>query len=226
MLNARMFDYIHRLQTIEDPLKRVEWIMRGCTIFFPFKRGTIYTYSPLNYLGEGIILIEEDTIEPLNMIKEDVRNFPPIYYALSQKRPHQTIIEPKNWPIQYIEQFQLTSLVIIPICYSGTVIGTALIDRSIEEQEVTKDIIDALYQYFQISAQWLFPHSSGRQKLSKREKEVLQKLSYGYSLKEMADFMGLSEFTVRDYLTSASRKLGTKHRTEAVAVAMRNGLII
>ncbi|MFV8829005.1 LuxR C-terminal-related transcriptional regulator [Alkalihalobacterium sp. APHAB7] len=226
MLNAKIFNYINSLQTIEDPMKRVEWIMRGCTVFFRVNRAGIYTYSPLNYLGQGIILIEDDTIEPLNMIKGDVRDFPPIYYALSKKRPHQTNIGPRNWPIQYIEQFQLTSLVIIPICYSGTVIGTALIDRFIDENEATEEVIEALFQYFQLSAQWLYPHSSVRQKLSKREKEVLQKLSYGYSLKEMADFMGISEFTVRDYITSASRKLGTKHRTETVAVAMRNGLII
>ncbi|WP_216828621.1 helix-turn-helix transcriptional regulator [Alkalihalobacterium elongatum] len=226
MLDVKVFDYIHSLQTIDDPLKRVEWMMKGCTIFFPFNRGTIYTYSPLNYIGEGILLVEDGNIQPLNMIKEDVRDFPPIYYALSKKRPHQTTIEPKNWPIHYIEQFQLTYLIIIPICYSGTVIGTALIDRCIDDREITAEVLEDLYQYFQISSQWLLPHSKTKHKLSKREKEVLQKLSYGYSLKEMADFMGLSEFTVRDYLTSASRKLGTKHRTEAVAVAMRSGIII
>nr|WP_139365057.1 response regulator transcription factor [Litchfieldia alkalitelluris] len=37
--------------------------------------------------------------------------------------------------------------------------------------------------------------------------------------------MSISEFTARDYLTSVNRKLGIRHRAEAVGVALRTGLI-
>ncbi|XGZ09400.1 response regulator transcription factor [Peribacillus sp. RS7] len=62
--------------------------------------------------------------------------------------------------------------------------------------------------------------------LSKREVEVLQHLANGLGLKQMAPKMNVSEFTVRDHISSAIRKLGVSHRTEAVAVAIRNKMII
>ncbi|MED3692250.1 LuxR C-terminal-related transcriptional regulator [Peribacillus butanolivorans] len=42
----------------------------------------------------------------------------------------------------------------------------------------------------------------------------------------MAPKMRVSEYTVRDYISSAIRKLGVNHRTEAVAVAIRHKIII
>jgi DNA-binding CsgD family transcriptional regulator len=83
----------------------------------------------------------------------------------------------------------------------------------------------SLHHYFKLAAGIVSLHSQQQTILSKRELEVLQRLSYGYSMKEMAEDMGISEFTVRDYLTAVNRKLGTKHRAEAVGVALRAGII-
>lgn len=62
-------------------------------------------------------------------------------------------------------------------------------------------------------------------KLSKREIEVLEQLSLGWSTKEMASNMGISEFTARDYIASAMKKLNVKHRAQAIGEAIRSGLI-
>jgi DNA-binding NarL/FixJ family response regulator len=61
--------------------------------------------------------------------------------------------------------------------------------------------------------------------LSRRELEVLQYLSSGKSNKEIARLMNITEGTVKFHVTAVMGKLGVKSRTEAVAVAIRRGLI-
>ncbi|MDQ0861694.1 DNA-binding NarL/FixJ family response regulator [Bacillus sp. V2I10] len=54
---------------------------------------------------------------------------------------------------------------------------------------------------------------------------MLQHLANGYCMKEMASYMKISEFTFRDYISAVIRKLGVKHRAEAVAVGLRKRMI-
>jgi two-component system, NarL family, response regulator len=61
--------------------------------------------------------------------------------------------------------------------------------------------------------------------LSKRETEVLRHLAQGRSNKEIARIVGITEGTVKFHVTSVMAKLGAKSRTEAVAVAVRRGLV-
>lgn len=57
--------------------------------------------------------------------------------------------------------------------------------------------------------------------LSARELTVLQALSYGNEIEEIADMLMLSVPTVRTFLRRAQRKLNAKTRTQAVVEAMR-----
>jgi len=61
--------------------------------------------------------------------------------------------------------------------------------------------------------------------LTPREREVLQLLGRGQSNKQVAARLGVAEATVKVHVTSILAKLGAASRTEAVAVAMRRGLI-
>ena len=61
--------------------------------------------------------------------------------------------------------------------------------------------------------------------LSRREIEVLQKVASGFSTKEAARDLGISTHTVKTHLERAFDKLGVSHRAEAVAVALRQGLV-
>jgi DNA-binding NarL/FixJ family response regulator len=61
--------------------------------------------------------------------------------------------------------------------------------------------------------------------LSRRELEVLQHLASGKSNKEIARITRITEGTVKFHVTAVMGKLGVKSRTEAVAVAIRKGLI-
>lgn len=61
--------------------------------------------------------------------------------------------------------------------------------------------------------------------LSDREIDCLNWTSAGKTSAEIADILGLSEHTVNHYLNRAARKLDSVNRTQAVAKALRLGLI-
>lgn len=62
--------------------------------------------------------------------------------------------------------------------------------------------------------------------LSPREREVLALLAEGASNKEIARALALSIHTVKFHVASLSEKLGARSRVEAVAIAIRAGLVM
>lgn len=61
--------------------------------------------------------------------------------------------------------------------------------------------------------------------LTPREREVLASVARGERSKEIAAHLGLSERTVKAYLSSIYDKLGVDSRAAAIAVAMARGLL-
>ena len=64
---------------------------------------------------------------------------------------------------------------------------------------------------------------SGSDPLNDRERAVLRRAEEGLSNKEIADALGLSPGTVRNYLSEAAQKLGADNRIEATRIARANG---
>ncbi len=62
--------------------------------------------------------------------------------------------------------------------------------------------------------------------LSLREREVLALLAEGASNKEIARALALSVHTVKFHVASLTEKLGARSRVEAVAIAIRAGLMM
>jgi DNA-binding NarL/FixJ family response regulator len=62
-------------------------------------------------------------------------------------------------------------------------------------------------------------------RLSERELEILSLVAGGLDSKEIARELFLSHETVRTHMAHALAKLGARSRAQAVAVAIRNGLI-
>jgi DNA-binding NarL/FixJ family response regulator len=61
--------------------------------------------------------------------------------------------------------------------------------------------------------------------LSKREKEVFDKLIYGYTNEEAAKELSISKRTVESHRASIMKKLNLKSRTELVRYALQHGLL-
>jgi two-component system response regulator DesR len=65
--------------------------------------------------------------------------------------------------------------------------------------------------------------SAGDNPLTEREREVLAASEGGATIEDVAARLYLSEGTVRNYLSSAIKKLGTRNRVEAARLAQRRG---
>jgi DNA-binding CsgD family transcriptional regulator len=62
--------------------------------------------------------------------------------------------------------------------------------------------------------------------LTLRERQVLAALAEGLSTKQVAAQLGVSRWTVRDHLASASLKLGARTATQAVVIAVERGVLV
>ena len=61
--------------------------------------------------------------------------------------------------------------------------------------------------------------------LSKREREILQKVADGSTTRQVATELGISPHTVKTHLERIFEKLGANDRAQAVAIAIRQGLV-
>ena len=61
--------------------------------------------------------------------------------------------------------------------------------------------------------------------LTPRETEILQYIAQGYLNKQIAAELDISEQTIKNHVTSILRKLNANARTEAVVIAIKQGLI-
>jgi len=61
--------------------------------------------------------------------------------------------------------------------------------------------------------------------LSKREREILQKVADGATTRQVATDLGISPHTVKTHLERIFEKLGANDRAQAVAIAIRQGIV-
>jgi two-component system, NarL family, nitrate/nitrite response regulator NarL len=67
------------------------------------------------------------------------------------------------------------------------------------------------------------PHLTGASKLTLRELQILDQISYGLTNKEIARLLGISEATVKNHVHHLLEKLEVRRRTQALAVLHGNG---
>jgi two-component system response regulator DegU len=61
--------------------------------------------------------------------------------------------------------------------------------------------------------------------LSRRESQILQKVAYGYTTRQVATDLSISPHTVKTHLERIFDKLGANDRAQAVAIGLRLGLV-
>jgi len=70
------------------------------------------------------------------------------------------------------------------------------------------------------------PPKGSRGKLTRRQREILQLLADGESTAVAARELDLSEETVKTHIKSALARLGARNRSHAVAISLRESLIV
>lgn len=71
----------------------------------------------------------------------------------------------------------------------------------------------------------LSEESSSSERLTEREQMVLEELAQGKSTRKIAESLVVAEETVKTHLAHIYRKLGVSDRVQAVALALRRGLV-
>jgi DNA-binding NarL/FixJ family response regulator len=102
--------------------------------------------------------------------------------------------------------------------------GFVMKDAPFEDLRRALDIIAAggVYVDPAASSQLLGTRETG---VTHRERDVLRRLAQGLSNDQIGEQLYISGQTVRTHVRKASRKLGAQNRTQAVALAIRAGLI-
>lgn len=223
----RFFSNLDGVSFEEDKLIQ---ILQGFFDFFPFQRLSLFSYSPINYIGELLFLLDaKDGVTDGEGIREDVRKFPEVYSAIHKKRAQQVWINENgvSFPTKYVERFQLSSFLIVPVRSGSSVIGCVMIDRYSGVQPLSQSLVEEIEEFFRFAFHKISPSqdTASHGRLSRREIEVLEFLSCGLSTKEMAVEMEISEYTARDHISSAMKKLNVRHRAQAIAKVVRLGLI-
>ena len=80
-----------------------------------------------------------------------------------------------------------------------------------------------LHQFQELS--WRSEAEAFISPLTPRETEILRYIAQGYLNKQIAIKLGISEQTIKNHVTSILRKLNANARTEAVVLAIKQGLI-
>jgi DNA-binding NarL/FixJ family response regulator len=97
-----------------------------------------------------------------------------------------------------------TELVITSIAVVAFFIGIVINKKTIKTQETTTEINHQKIKEHEITS---------------REYEVLELIAKGFSNKEIADTLFLSESTIKTHVSNLLTKLNAKRRTQAVQIA-------
>ncbi len=97
--------------------------------------------------------------------------------------------------------------------------GEALLDPSVQRRVIERALATAAPSTASAAAPVSYPDG-----LTQREVEVLREIAAGYSNREIADRLSISEATVKTHVNNIFSKAGLRDRAQAVVYAVHHGL--
>jgi len=101
--------------------------------------------------------------------------------------------------------------------------ATAYVARTAGAEQLRRAVQAALTQENFIDPS--VPPKGSRGKLTRRQRQILQRLADGESASLAARELDLSEETVKTHMKNILARLGARNRTHAVAIALRESLV-
>jgi DNA-binding NarL/FixJ family response regulator len=101
----------------------------------------------------------------------------------------------------------------------------ALVDAARNAVEGNAVIHPQLTKTFIEEVRMADPDAPRTAPLSKREREILQKVADGATTRQVATELGISPHTVKTHLERIFEKLSANDRAQAVAIAIRTGIV-
>ncbi|CAM3584745.1 hypothetical protein GCM10009865_30080 [Aeromicrobium ponti] len=228
-MDSTFLDNIQILAEVDTHEEKLYKILEVYMNTFPVKNAYLFRYSPLGFIGEGIIAITSIGLLHIRDIRDDIRSLPLIYSAIyERKAKYCTGIEYlKQINIKYITTANVNSFLAIPICFGSVAIGYICTNEFDDDVKITDQLLFSFTEYGRQVGKILEKTNGPEdlQILSRREMEVMKRISWGESIKEMADTMLISEVTINQYIKTAIKKLKAQNRTQAIAEMFRRGII-
>ncbi len=117
-------------------------------------------------------------------------------------------------------------VVLLSALTDETIVGAGLESGAKAFMHKDVSLQDAVAMILDVRSARGVPPRDVENELSKRELNVLEKVAAGFSNKQIARLLGISEKTVRNHLSKAFTKLGVTNRTEAVMHALHAGFLV
>lgn len=228
--NITLQKYIKKVETAGTNEEQHILYIRGLVEMYPLKNVYLFRFSPIGFLAEGVLQIDESgKITPIKNVRDDLRSLPLILSAIRNRQAEYISSESyvTHQPNSSIPTL-VPSMLVVPICLSANVVGyTISTDFQDHFHTKTESLLLTLTLYGKMFGKVLESnyHYHYVVPLSKREIEVMQRLAHGNSVKEMSVRMNISEHTVKDYIKSAVKKTGAINRLHATIVLLRKGII-
>lgn len=221
-----------KIRKLEDVTNQDELLYQSMELYmetFPVKNCYLFRYSSIGYLAEGIVLLTPSELVHIREIRDDVRSLPVIYSSIQERKAKYCsgIEYLKQTSSKYTFASTITSMVIVPIFFGSAVMGYYLTNEFTPTVNIDDKWLSSFTTFGKLVGKAIEKNKYELpvQELSKRELEVMKRISWGESTKEMADTMNISEFTVKQYVKSAIKKLGVQNRPHAVSELFRKGVI-
>lgn len=194
---------------------------------FPVENAYLFRYSPIGYLGEGVIALENKKIHYIHEERYDLRTLPAIMDGIREKRASFTCDKDlvKLTPSNHVINKEVTSFLAVPILQRGIV--TAFIYSSLFKDNAIFDeeLLEGISFFGQKAGELIHEPHTEKNLLSKREFEVMKDIANGLVVKEIALRHSISESTIDQYIKQARKKLNASNRAHAVAVMFKLGIL-
>ncbi|ENX60275.1 response regulator transcription factor [Acinetobacter higginsii] len=226
---SRIIKQVQQIELAKSHEEQLFMILKTYMSLFPMMNATLSRYSAFGFLGEGIISMEGERLEYISEIRDDIRSIPIIYQAIQERKAHfcQGIDFLKMVSSRYQIASNIQAITVTPICNGSAVLGFICSTKFSDDTQLNPTLLHALTQFGHLVGQYMAGGTALQLKnrLSKRELEVMKRVSLGERSKEIADALDISELTINQYIQSSVKKLLAHNRTHAVSILLREGVL-
>lgn len=179
-----------------------------------------------NWPAELLSIYDQEGLLPTSPVLRRLRSstLPFVYDVASSPNRDES---KSQLVVALFERFRMTRFVYLPTHDVSGIRGAVSLagDREMFSPEEIKDLCYIAIHVFDRLAEIRSLDVRVIDALTDREIDCLNWTAAGKTSAEIAEILGLSEHTVNHYLNRATKKLDTVNRTQAVAKALRVGLI-
>lgn len=210
----------------ENSLQKVRDILMKCMVQYDCCFVEVYRYSHFDNLVEGLLEIDSQMeIKRSKYLRETLLSMPLLYSTLHQCEV--VYIENEvlrtGIPSKYFLPDEVKTVVVLPIAKNNVAIGFLCIHF---EFIISEAIKKSLIVFSEWISKTLFVGLEKKNvidtKFSKREIETMTLISEGWNTLQIAQYLSISEATVKHYIKTFMKKSNTFNRSHAVGYLLKN----